>query len=395
VRKLISKIEGDKIIWLIALLLSVLSAITVYSASSNLGFNKGDGNILGMLGNHVFYLGSGFALMFLVHRLEYPTLGAIAKILLVPIIFLLAYTLVNGVNVGNASRWITIPFTDRTFQPSALAAVVLFTYIARYLAISSYEKLDDFMAHFWGLVIPIFLVTGLILPANFSTASLVFGVSLMILFVGHYPLKNLFKIGGIALGGFTLFLLLVFAFPNINNRVATWKSRIESFSSGSQEENYQVTRAKMAIAEGYLTGKGPGKSNLKNFLPQSNSDFIYAVLVEELGTVTGIVTIFLYCLLLMRVLSIAKNAASPFGSLLVSGLGFSLLAQAFVNLSVAVNLIPVTGQTLPLVSAGGTSIWMTCLALGMILSVSRGKNQVTEEKPTEMEALESNNLSHA
>jgi cell division protein FtsW len=199
------------------------------------------------------------------------------------------------------------------------------------------------------------------------------------LFIGGYPIRNLLILAGSGIGFLGIFLVLVFNFPQISNRVETWKTRIESFTSGESIENYQVTQAKMAIAEGHLIGKGPGKSVLKNFLPQSNSDFIFAVVAEELGTVGATLTIIIYVWIIFRVLTIANRARSDFGSMLTLGLGLIIMAQALVNLSVAVNLIPVTGQTLPLVSKGGTSVWMTSLAIGMILSVSRSQ-QTKEEK---------------
>lgn len=391
------KIEGDRSLWVLSLILAIIGTLTVYSASSNLAFNQG-GSTFGDLFKHSAFLLIGFGLAVAVHRIDYKFFGALAKLLIIPIILLLLYTLFNGVNISNASRWIRLPF-GQTFQTSALASVILVTYIARYLAVHDKENLKNFRAHFLGLIAPILAVVALILPANFSTAALIFGVSYLMLYMGGYPIRNLLILAGSGIAALALFILLVFAFPNISNRVETWKTRIESFSSGESEENYQVTKAKMAIAEGHIVGKGPGKSVLKNFLPQSNSDFIFAVIVEELGTVGGVLVIITYIWILFRILTIATKAATSFGSLLSLGLGIVILAQALVNLSVAVNLIPVTGQTLPLVSKGGTSVWMTCLALGIIQSVSRSPKQEdsTDELESSLESDENlpNNLSHA
>jgi cell division protein FtsW len=355
------------------------------------------------LGKHLFFLSAGFLIMYLAHRVDYNLFGSFSRLLLLPVVILLVYTLFNGVNISNASRWIRLPM-GQTFQTSALASVVLITYLARYLALKSKEELRSFKSTFIPLIAPILLVVGLILPANFSTAALIFGVSFLLLFMGGYAIKNLLILAGGAIVILALFVALIYAFPNISNRLETWKTRIESFQSGDSAENYQVTKAKMAIAEGQYIGKGPGKSALKNFLPQSNSDFIFAVIVEEWGTIGGALIIVVFIWILFRFLRIANQAKTNFGALLSLGLGLVIMAQALVNLSVAVNLIPVTGQTLPLVSKGGTSIWMTAIALGMIQSVSRGKSQSNSSlddedlnsisSSTETEMLNPEKLSH-
>lgn len=369
---LLQRIQGDRTLWVIALALALFSLMPVYSASSNIAFLYGSGNTLGMLGKHSIHLVLGLILMYAAHKISYKTYGPLSMILLPVAVVLLIYTLFSGHSVANASRWIQIPFLGWTFQTSAFASIVLMIYLARYLAKAEGEKLNSFRKSALPLLGPIFLVCAFILPANFSTAALVFAVAMTVLFMGGYPIKNLAIIIGSGLVGLVLFVLLVLAFPNISNRVETWKSRIENFSEGNAEENYQVTKAKMAIAEGMVVGKGPGKSIQKNFLPQSNSDFIYAVIVEEFGILGGIILLFAYVIFMIRVLIISQKAESKFGMLLAAGMGFSILIQAFVNLGVAVNLLPVTGQTLPLISAGGSSIWMTCLAIGIILSVSKG-----------------------
>lgn len=377
---ILQHISGDKTLWVIAILLALFSLLPVYSASSNIAFLYGSGNTFSMLAKHGVHLVLGVILMYAAHKLNYRMYGPIALILLPVAVILLFYTLLQGHEVANASRWIKIPFLGWTFQTSAFASIVLMLYLARYLAKTPIEKIKDFKGSFLPLLGPIFLVCGLILPANFSTAALVFMVAMLVLFIGGYPFKNLAIIAGGGVVMLSIFILIVMAFPNINNRVATWEKRIESFWSGESEENYQVTKAKMAIAEGQIIGKGPGKSIQKNFLPQSNSDFIYAVIVEEFGLVGGLLVIFFYVLFLIRVLIIATRAHTKFGTLVVVGAGFGILIQAFVNLGVAVNLMPVTGQTLPLISAGGSSIWMTCIGIGIILSVSRGPEATSEEQ---------------
>jgi len=385
---ILQNIKGDRTLWVIAIILALFSLLPVYSASSNLAFLYGSGNTFGMLARHGVHLILGIILMYGAHRLNYRVYAPLSVILLPIAVLLLAYTLWQGHSVADAARWIRIPVLGWTFQTSAFASVVLMLYLSRYLAKAPIADIQSFKKSFLPLLAPILLVCGLILPANFSTAALVFSVAMLVLFIGKYPLKNLGIIAAAGIIGLGLFIITVMAFPDISNRVSTWKSRIESFQSGSAEENYQVTKAKMAIAEGQFIGKGPGKSIQKNFLPQSNSDFIYAVIVEEFGMLGGLLVMFFYVLVLIRVLSIATKAPTKFGMLAAAGTGFIILVQAFVNLGVAVNLLPVTGQTLPLISAGGSSIWMTCIAIGIILSVSRGKEgdleDAIEEPETEL-----------
>lgn len=393
-KSLLANIKGDRTLWVIAVLLALFSMMPVYSASSNIAFLYGSSSTFSMLAKHAIHLCLGLSLMYMVHNISYKHLGAISVVLMPMAIGLLIYTLFQGHSVANAARWIKIPFLGWTFQTSAFASVVLMIYVSRFLAKADPEKIKSFRSSFVPLLMPIFLVCGFILPANFSTAALVFFISMILLFIGGYPLKNLALIAGGGIVALGLFIVLVMAFPNISNRVETWKSRIENFSEGGNEENYQVTKAKMAIAEGQIIGKGPGKSIQKNFLPQSNSDFIYAVIVEEFGVVGGVLVIFFYVLLFIRILTISTKAPTKFGSLMAIGVGLGIMMQTFVNLGVAVNLLPVTGQTLPLISAGGSSIWMNCMAIGVILSVSRGQDE-NEESPLEETTEPLTQLSHA
>ena len=248
------------------------------------------------------------------------------------------------------------------------------TYVARYLA-KNREKEIVFNESLLQLWLPVGLILMLILPANFSTTAILFCMVLLLTFIGGYPWEFLLKIFGFGILGLGLFILVAKAFPDaMPNRINTWQSRIESFGKESKE-NYQVEKAKIAIATGGLVGKGPGKSVQKNFLPQSSSDFIFAIIVEEYGLVGAILVLFVYFLLLFRILIAVKKSTTIFASLLVIGVGLPIIFQAIINMAVAVNLFPVTGQTLPLISSGGTSIWMTCFALGMILSVSASKNE--------------------
>ncbi len=391
--QILQRLQGDRTLWVIAVLLALFSLMPVYSASSNIAYMYGSGDTFTMLAKHGIHLLLGLLLMFAVHNMNYRHFGAIAVVMMPVAVVLLIYTYFGGVNTSNATRWIRIPFLGFTFQTSALASVVLLLYLARNLAKIDKADLRSFKHSFTRLLLPIFVICGLILPSNFSTAALVFIMCMMLLFVGGYALKNLLYLLGGGVVVLALFITLVMAFPNISNRVATWKARIESFVSPEKGDNYQVHKAKMAIAQGEIIGKGPGKSVQKNFLPQSNSDFIYAVIVEEFGLIGGFLVVAFYVLFFVRVLIVTTKAPTNFAMLAAFGTGLGIIIQAFVNLGVAVNLLPVTGQTLPLISAGGSSIWMTCISIGIILSISRGKlEENPEPAPEEMNPI---NAAHA
>jgi len=380
-------IKGDKAIWAVAGLLALFSFLPVYSASSNLAYLYGDGSTLPYLLKHLAHLLLGFAILYGVHKIPYHYFRGLSIIALPVVIVLLLITITQGTTIegANASRWIRVPFVGVTFQTSTLAAVVLLTYVARYLS-KIKDKEITFKESLLPLWLPVFIVLALILPANFSTTAIIFAMVVILVFIGGYPLKYL----GIVLGAgaimLTLFVLTAKAFPDLfDNRVDTWMSRIENFTDNTDTEaDYQIEKAKIAIASGGVTGLGPGKGVQKNFLPQSSSDFIYAIIVEEFGMLGAMSIMFLYLLLLFRLVIVAYKASTVFGRLLVVGVGLPIVFQALINMAVAVELFPVTGQTLPLISSGGTSIWMTCLALGMVLSVSAKR----EAKLKEMEGIE-------
>jgi cell division protein FtsW len=328
----------------------------------------------------------GFVIMFVFHRLNYRYFAPFSLLALPFAAILLIYTFMQGTTIGgaNASRWIMLP-GGFSFQTSALASIVLMVYLARHLS-KNYGKINSLKDMAVPILLPIAVICGLILPANFSTTAIVFLMAMILLYLGGVHWKPLLQIIGIGIFGLTLFIAVVLTFPDISNRVATWKARIENFVSGDAEANYQVDKAKMAIADGYIIGKGPGKSMQKNFLPQSNSDFIYAIIVEEYGLFGGTVIILFYVWLFVRIVRIALHAPNVYGMLLALAAGMGLIIQAIINMGVAVNLFPVTGQTLPLISSGGTSVWMTCAALGIILSVSRVES--TEGAESNVEPFE-------
>ncbi|MEP2280107.1 FtsW/RodA/SpoVE family cell cycle protein [Maribacter sp.] len=366
-------IKGDKAIWAIAALLALFSFLPVYSASSNLVYVVGSGTPVGHLVKHAILLFLGFGIIYGVHKIPTHFFKGLSMIGLPIVLVLLIFVLAQGTSSGgtNASRWIRLPLVGFGFQPSNLAAVVLMIYVARY-----FSKVRDikitFKESILPLWLPVFLVVALILPANFSTAAIVFSMVMVLCFLGGYPMKYLLGIVGTGVLFLSIFILTAKAFPDLfPNRVDTWMSRIDSFSNPEDSEGtYQIERAKIAIATGGVMGKGAGKSVQKNFLPQSSSDFIYAIIVEEYGLIGGFILMLFYLFLLFRIVVVANGCESIFSKLLVLGVGLPIVFQALINMAVAVELFPVTGQNLPLISSGGTSSWMTCLAIGIILSAS-------------------------
>lgn len=377
-------IKGDLALWGFLALLAIFSFFPVFSASSNLSYVVGNGTPWQHLFKHMIILVMGFAVMIAIHRIPYHYFKGLSILMLPIVILLLIYTVSQGAVIGgaNASRWIRIPFVGIGFQTSTLAFLVLMMYVARYLDKTMGQQLrfEQTLLPLW---LPVGIVITLILPANLSTAVIVFTMVFLLCFFGGYPFKHLLVILGISLVAFTLFVLAAKAFPDaMPNRIDTWMSRIENFSSPVEggSGNYQIERAKIAIATGGVTGLGVGKSVMKNFLPQSSSDFIYAIIVEEFGLVGGVVVIFLYLIILFRLMLIARRANTIYGKLLVIGVGLPVIIQAFINIGVALNVFPVTGQTLPMISSGGTAALMTCFAFGVILSASVASVKQEEEQ---------------
>ncbi|PIV16072.1 MAG: cell division protein FtsW [Flavobacteriales bacterium CG03_land_8_20_14_0_80_35_15] len=381
---LLKNIEGDRTIWALISLLAILSFLPVYSASSNLVYVVNKGTTLGYFLKHAVLLFIGFVIIYGVHKIPYKYFSAASVLLFPVIIVLLMVTLVQGQSIegANASRWLRIPIIGVGFQTSTLAGVVLMMYVSRYLA-KNKEIEISFRSSLFFLWLPVAMILALILPANLSTTALLFFMVLILVFLGGYPLKFLGIIIIISAISFAVFVLAAKAFPTMMpNRVDTWMSRIENhFDKTDKTANFQADKAKVAIATGQINGRGPGKSIQKNFLPQSSSDFIYAIIVEEYGLLGGLFVMFIFLGFLFRIIIVARKSESIFGSLLIIGVGFPIVFQAFTNMAVAVGLFPVTGQPLPILSTGGTSIWMTCLSIGIILSVSSQK-ELKEIKET-------------
>ncbi len=352
------------------MLLSITSILTVYSSIVTLAYKHTDGNTFYYLIKHSSFLIIGLLLTYFTHNIKYTYFSKLSQLLLYLSIPLLLLTLVMGSTINDASRWLTIPILNYTFQTSDLAKFALIMYLARIIS-KKQDNIKDFKSAFIPIILPVLVVCGLILPANLSTAALLFITSIILMFIGRVNIKYILSLIGIGVAGLTVVILIGMAFPGTIKRVDTWVNRIEDFREGNVTENYQSEQSKIAIATGGVFGKGPGKSTQRNFLPHPYSDFIYAIVIEEYGLIGGILLLFLYLILLFRGIRISSTSDKPFGTLLVFGFSFSLVFQAMINMAVAVNLFPVTGQPLPMVSMGGTSILFTFIAMGVILSVSK------------------------
>jgi len=388
-----SYLKGDKAIWAVAALLAIFSFIPVYSASSNLAYLYGDGGTFKYLITHFVHLFLGFVIIYAIHRIPYHYFKGLSILMIPVIVGLLIYTLAQGTTIGgaNASRWITIPIINKTFQTSTLASVILMIYVARYLS-KIHEKKVTFKETILPLWLPVGVILMLILPANFSTTAIIFLMVMTLVFLGGYPLKYIGIILGSGILFLSIFVLSAKAFPGVfPNRVDTWISRVENFANDEDTEaDYQIEKAKIAIARGGLAGAGVGKSIQRNFLPQSSSDFIYAIIVEEMGLLGAFGVMLAYLFILFRLVVISTKAPTIFGKLVVVAVGLPIIFQALINMAVAVELFPVTGQTLPLISSGGSSIWMTCLALGIVQSVAAKREEIKKQEE-ELSSIEDDN----
>lgn len=376
--KVWSYFQGDKAIWAFILLLAIGSFLPVFSASTNLVHVIGKGSSFGLLIKHFVHISIGLIIIFLVHRVSIESIKNLSIFAILPVSALLFFTAFQGMMIGgaDASRWLKVPLLNITFQPSSIGWIALIAYLSWYLSTHGVKKYSFKTSVLW-IWIPVALVVLPVFPSNLSTAAIIFMMACMVLIVGKYPMKYLAKVLGAGAVLLVVFFFMVKAFPDMMpTRFTTWTARIERWGTKDKSvDTYQIDNAKIAIAKGRLTGVGPGKSVQKNFLPQSSSDFIFAIICEEYGLFGGIAVLALYLLLLYRFTVLGVNAPSRFGKYLVIGLGYSIVFQALVNMGVAVEVFPTTGQPLPLISSGGTSIWMTCLSLGIILNISRDKQE--------------------
>jgi cell division protein FtsW len=366
-------LEGDKTIWGVVLALSLTSVLVVYSTA---GWH--------FLFSHITKLLLGLFAIYVVHKIKFKYFSKLGQLGFLFSLFLLVLVLLIGVSVNGASRW--LQFANLQFQPSDVAKLAILVYMARQIS-KQRNYLHDFKELFWHVLGPLILVCILILPNNFSTAALVFTNGLVLMFVGKIRIKFIAAIIGFAfVGALTIYATAKFTplGTKIMPRSATWVSRIDSFfvdaEGDEQTKDFQQTQALVAIQNGGMTGVGPGKSTQRNILPYSSSDFIYAIIIEEYGLFGGVLALLFYLILMFRAIRIALRVESVFGSLLTTGLMFSLVFQALINMLVSVEVLPVTGQTLPLISMGGTSIVFSCIAIGIVLSVSRDATDRKYEK---------------
>ena len=382
--------QGDKVIWVVVAILTFMSLLTVYSASESVANRSYHGNNAFVLLRHAVMLMLGLACMFGASRINYKRYSRLLLLLFWIAIPLLIYTLFFGKNLNHAQRVIGI--AGVTFQTSDLAKIALIGFLARVLTLRR-DQLDNFKELAIRVMLPILVIVGLIFPENFSTAAMLFATCIVMMFSSKVKMKYIFGFVGIIVVAGGIFMLVSFAFAK-DNRSATWVNRIERFFSSSEDEaddtaNFQVMQSKIAIAGGGLVGKSPGKSTQRNVLPHPYSDFIYAIVLEEYGLIGGMFVLALYLILLYRATRIMLRAPQSFGALLAMGLAFSLVMQALVNMGVAVGLFPVTGQPLPFVSMGGTSLLFTGLSIGIIISVTKEIDKVNnDERDSEIEVAE-------
>ncbi|MFN6022071.1 MAG: FtsW/RodA/SpoVE family cell cycle protein [Bacteroidota bacterium] len=363
-----TELKGDRVIWVLISLMTLVSLLGVYSSTGSLSHKEQGGNTEYYLVKQGFIVLFGFFIMYVLHRLHYLRFHRIAPFLFIVAIPLLIFTLAFGVDINSARRWIEIPFLGFTFQSSDFARLALILYLARTIS-SKQSNIKDFKSAFLPLILPVIIICFLIAPADLSTALLLFSSCIAMMFVGRVAVKYILMLVLLAIIAFSIIILLGHFFPDMV-RLATWIERIREFTTDS-DGGFQVQQSKVAIANGGFFGMGPGQSIQRNFLPSSYADFIYAILVEEYGLLGGLFVISLYMGFFFRITRLVTKSTKAFGAMVVTGLGFSFVFQAFINIAVATHLVPVTGVTLPMISLGGTSIIMNCISLGIILSVSK------------------------
>ncbi len=392
---LLSKTKGDKVIWALVILLTLVSLLAVYSATGSLAYKNYKGNTEIYLFKQVAFILAGIMVIYFAHLVNYTFYSKAAQIAFLISLPLLFYTLFFGVKMNEGSRWIRLPLINMTMQTSDFARLALFMYLARLIS-KKQEVIKSFKKGFLPIIAPVAITCALIAPANLSTALLLGASCLLLMFIGRVSTKHLLMTIGVALIPIVFLISAAVirhgkeknedavvaakkSSSTLFGRVDTWIGRMESFIYGSKdidEGAYQVNQAKIAIAKGGMFGVGPGNSTTRDYLPQAYNDFIYAIIMEEYGLIGGAFIMFIYLVFLYRCIRIYKRCPYAFGAFLALGLSFTLAIQAVANMAVTVNLFPVTGVTLPLVSMGGTSFIFTCLAIGIILSVARNVEQL-------------------
>jgi len=365
---LYKKLKGDRAIWMIVIILALFSVLIVYSSTGHIAFKERGGNTEFYLIKHLIFIVGGLVLTMACYQMHYTRFLRISPLLLLISIPLLVYTIAFGTDVNQARRWIELPFVEMTFQTSDFAKLALIIYVARAIS-SKQEYIKDFKSGFLPIVMPIIIICGLIAPADLSTAMLLFTTCLLMMIMGRVALRDISWLLLMGVATFGFLIALGTNYPELI-RVGTWINRMNEFLDNT-DGGYQIQQAKIAIADGGLFGLGPGNSIQRNFLPAPYSDFIFAIIIEEYGLIGAFTVIAMYVLLFFRIVRIITNSPKAFGAMLVLGLGLIICIQAMANIAVSVDLVPVTGLTLPMISMGGTSIIFSSIAFGMILSVSR------------------------
>lgn len=407
---IVNKTKGDKVIWAIVIILTVASLLLVYSSTGSLAYRMSRSTESYLFKQFAFII-LGLILIYFAHRINYTIYSKVALIIFLISLPLLVYTLFFGVQLNAGSRWIRLPVINMTFQTSDLAKLSLFMYMSRMLS-RKQNVIKDFKKGFLPIIIPVVLITILIAPANLSTALLIFGTSMLLMFIGRVSTKHLLGTVGIAMIPVALLVMIAVAnydkenhrakkFPEALDvaRVKTWVGRIQTFLYSKKDDDneklYQINQAKIAIANGGWFGVGPGNSVQRNFLPHCYSDFIYAIIIEEYGFFGAAFILMIYLLFLYRCIRLYRKCPFAFGAFLALALSFTLVIQAIANMSVNVGLFPNTGVTLPLVSMGGSSFLFTCMSIGIILSVARNVEQLEGSQSQKVEEQISENETEA
>ena len=366
--RIYAELRGDKVIWAILAVLAMFSILIVYSSTGTLAYQNKGGNTEFYLLKHVIILSFGLVLTYFAFLLHYERYKIAAPYLILLAIPLLMYTIFMGSDINEARRWISVPGVGVTFQSSDFAELALVIYLARELT-KKKEYIKDFQSAFLPLILPVILICSLIAPADLSTAVVLFTTCIAMMFMGRVALQYIGLLAALGVVAFAFLSLIGDFFPDVV-RIETWIQRFSAFTNGTGD-NYQIDQSKIAIANGELIGVGPGNSIQRNFLPQPYSDFVYAIIIEEYGLMGGFFIMLLYIMLFVRTTRLVTKSQKTFGAMVAIGLSTMLVLQALMNMAVSVNLVPVTGLTMPIISMGGTSLLFTCLSFGIILSVSK------------------------
>lgn len=379
--RIAAELRGDRVIWAIVVLLAIISMVSVFSSAATLAYSERSGEVSYYLIKHGAILAFGLVMIYVCHLLAYTKFSRWAPGMLVIAFVLLLLTMFFGPVINNSQRWLQIPFVGLTFQTSDFAKLALIVFVARSIG-SKQDVIKDFKSAFLPIILPVIGICVLIAINDLSSALMLFLICILMMIVGRVAMQYVLTLILMGVSVFSLMVMLGAKYPNLLPRASTWEKRMETFinpSAASTDDRYQITKAQIAMANGGLVGVGPGNSTQRNYVPYAYADFIYAIIVEEYGVIGGIALILLYLLLFFRVVRLVTKSSKAFGAMVAFGLGLSILMQAFMNIAVNLDLVPVTGLTLPLVSMGGTSILFTCVSFGIILSVSKYIESVTAD----------------